>query len=140
MNSKQYLRQGYKLNMRIEDKKERLASFKALAVNIGAVEYSKDRVQGGNSTNAPYENQVMKIVDLEAEIIADIKKLCELQVEISNAVKAVEEKDVDCYLVLSKRYLLMKSWGQIADEMGYSKEHIHRFHRKALRLIEIPES
>ena len=31
MTAKQYLRQGYKLNMRIQDKQERLAQFKELA-------------------------------------------------------------------------------------------------------------
>ncbi|MBR5305951.1 MAG: hypothetical protein IKU47_03420 [Oscillospiraceae bacterium] len=139
MTAKQYLRQGYKLNERIQDKQERLAQFKELAISIGAMDYSKDRVQGGSGTDAPFENQIIKVVDLEAEIKADIKRLCELQVEISNAVKAVEEKDVNCYLVLSKRYLLMNGWNMIADEMGYSKEQIHRFHRKGLKLIEIPE-
>ena len=137
MNTKQYLRQGYRLNMRIQDKQERLAQFKELATSIGAMDYSKDRVQGGSGTNAPYENQVIKVVDLEAEIAEDIKKLCELQIEISNTIDAVE--DVNCSLVLSKRYLLMKDWDKIAEEMAYSKKHIHRLHKKGLEMIKIPE-
>ena len=123
--------------MRIQDKQERLAQFKELATSIGAMDYSKDRVQGGNGTDAPFESQVIKAVDLEAEIAEDIKKLCELQIEISNTIDAVE--DVNCSLVLSKRYLLMKDWDKIAEEMSYSKKHIHRLHKKGLEMIKIPE-
>lgn len=137
MNTKTYLRQGYKLNERIKDKQERLARFKELSVSIGAIDYSKDRVQGGSGTNAPFENQVIQAVDLEAEIEQDIKELCRLQVEINNAIDAVE--DVNCALVLSKRYLLLKDWDKIAYEMNYSKKHIHRLHKKGLELIKIPE-
>lgn len=136
MNTKQYLRQGYKLNMRIQDKQERLAQFKELATSIGAMDYSKDRVQGGSNTEAHFESQVIKAVDLEQEIAEDIKRLCELQIEISNTIDAVE--DVNCSLVLSKRYLLMKDWDSIAEEMAYSKKHIHRLHKKGLELIKIP--
>ena len=137
MNTKHYLRQGYKLNERIRDKQERLARFKELAVSIGAIDYSKDRVQGGSGSNAPFENQVVKIVDLEAEIEQDILELCKLQVEISNAIDDVE--DVNCSLVLSKRYLLMKTWENIAEEMNYSVMQIHRLHAKGLELIKIPK-
>ncbi len=137
MNAKYYLRQGYRLNERIKDKQERLARFKELSVNIGAIDYSKDRVQGGMNSSAPFENQVEKIIDLEAEIEQDIKELCKLQIEISNAIDAVE--DVNCSLVLSKRYLLMKSWDKIAEEMCCSKRNIHRWHNKGLKMIVIPE-
>ena len=137
MNAKYFLRQGYRLNERIKDKQERLARFKELSVSISAIDYSKDRVQGGSGTAAPYENQVIKAVDLEAEIEQDILELCRLQIEISNAIDDVE--DVNCSLVLSKRYLLLKDWDKIAEEMNYSKKHIHRLHKKGLELIKIPE-
>lgn len=137
MNTKNFLRQGYRLNMRIQDKQERLASLKEKVGNIGAIDYSKDRVQGGSGTNAPFENQVIEIVDYEEEINRDIRELCKLQIAIGKAIDAVE--DVNCSLVLSKRYILMKDWEQIAEEMNYSKKHIHRLHKKGLELIVIPE-
>ncbi len=137
MNAKHYLRQGYRLNERIKDKQERLEKYKELAVSVSAIDYSKDRVQGGMNSSSPYENKVIKIVDLEAEIERDIKNLCKLQIEISNAIDAVE--DVNCSLILSKRYLLMKTWEQIAEDMNYSVVQIHRLHKKALQLIKIPD-
>ena len=41
--------------------------------------------------------------------------------------------------MLSKRYLLMKTWEQIAEEMDYSVVQIHRIHKKALEIFKVPK-
>ena len=138
MNSKQYLRQAYKLNELIKDKKERLAYLQDMQGSISAIDYSKDKVQTSQSGDAGFTIQVSTKMLLEAELEADIKRFEELYVEISHAIDDVE--DTNCRLVLSKRYLLMKTWEQIADDIGYSLTQLHRIHKIALENFIVPQS
>ena len=138
MKVKQYLRQAYKLNEKIKDKQERLESLKILSTSIGAVDTSKDKVQTSPKGDAPFTNQVMKILELEEELNQDLMRMCQLQIEMNKAIDAVE--DVNCSLVLSKRYLLMKTWEQIAEDMNYSVTQVHRIHKWALEIFKVPEN
>lgn len=138
LNAKEYLKQAYKLNEKIKDKQERLLNMKELLSCIGAIDCSKDRVQTSASGDAPFVKQLAKIVELEEKLQQDLLKMCQLQTEINKAIEAVE--DVNCSLVLSKRYILMKSWEQIAEEMNYSISQIQRIHGKALLIFKVPKN
>jgi DNA-directed RNA polymerase specialized sigma subunit len=107
-------------------------------MSIGATDYSKDRVQTSQNNEASFANIIANLDETEQQLNDDVLKLCILQREISQAIDAVD--DVDCSLVLSKRYLLMKDWEQIADEMGYGIRQIFRIHKKALNIFEVPEN
>ena len=136
MNAKQYLKQAYKLNELIQDKQDRLSDLRSMSV-VSAIDYSKDRVQS-SSNNAPFENRVIQIVDLEHDLESDICRLKNLKIQINKAVEEVP--DVDCSMLLSKRYILMKTWEQISDEMNYSVSQLHRLHEKALNLFKVPNT
>ena len=137
LQAKEYLNQSYRLNEKIKDKQERLANLKELSTCIGAIDYSKDKVQTSPQSDASFANQVIQINQLEEELNQDLIMMCKLQREINQAIDAVD--DVNCSLVLSKRYLLMKTWEQIAEEMDYSVVQIHRIHKKALEIFEVPK-
>lgn len=137
MQSREYLKQAYKLNEKIKDKQERLLSMKELSDCIGATDYSKDKVQTSPKGDAPFVNQVTKIIELEEELQQDLLQMFQLKAEISKAIDAVE--DVNCSLVLSKRYILMKTWEQIAEDMNYSVSQIQRIHERALEIFEVPQ-
>ena len=138
MQAKQYLKQAYRLNERIKDKEDRLNDLKSMYISTGAIDYSKDRVQTSTSADAGFTKQVIQIADLEEELKNDIERLKMLKIKINIAIEQVP--DVDCSLVLSKRYILMKTWEQIADEMGYSLTQTHRIHNRGIDLFVIPES
>lgn len=138
MTAQEYLKQAYKLNERIKDKEERIADLKELSTSTGAIDYAKDRVQSSPSADAPYTKQVMQIVELEQELEADKNRLIQLKIEINNAIESV--KDVDQALLLSKRFVLMKKWEQIADEMGYSIRQLNRIKDKAFENFVVPKS
>ena len=137
MNAKQYLKQAYKLNEKIKDKQERLDDLKEMSTSTGAIDYSKDKIQSSPSQDAPFTKQVMQIIELEEELQKDIDRLKNLKVEINRAVKSVD--DVDGSMVLSKRYILMKTWEQISSEMGYSISQLHRIHDRAIKNFVVPE-
>ena len=133
MTAKQYLRQIYKLNEKIKDKQERINYLKSMSTSIGAIDYSKDKIQTSLSADASFTNQIMQIIKVEKELEKDKNRMKELFVEISRTIDQVE--NVNEMLVLSKRYLLMKSWEQIAEEMNYSVRQIHRIHSEALKHV-----
>lgn len=66
--------------------------------------------------------------------IAKYKK-CE---EISEEIEKMEnenEKDV-----LINRYIRLMKWEDIANKMGYSWQHIHKIHAKALKNFKLPDN
>ena len=133
MTEKQYLKQVYKLNEKIKDKQERINYLKSMSTSIGAIDYSKDKIQTSLSADASFTNQIMQIIKVEKELEKDKNRMKELFVEISRTIDQVE--NVNEMLVLSKRYLFMKSWEQIAEEMNYSVRQIHRIHSEALKHV-----
>lgn len=137
MSAEWYLGQAYRLNEKIEDKRERIMKLRELAKNLSSIDYSKDRVQTSFSNEAGFEEIIADADALERELIDDIADLLKFQCKINNAIDDI--KDVNCSLVLSKRYLLMKSWKQIAVEMDYSLAQTYRIHRKALNMFVIPK-
>ena len=138
MTSEEYLSQAYKLNEQIKDKQERIEYLNELMKSLGAIDYSKDKVQTSQQSDAAFVNQIAKIDELKGEIEQDLIRLCDLQFEISHAIDAVE--DVTCKLFLSKRYMLMKTMEEIADEMGYSTTHVYRIQEKALEIFKVPKT
>lgn len=80
---------------------------------------------------------ICKIVDLQEEINKDIDRLVDLKREIMGVIKAVP--NVEYQTILEKRYLCFISWEQIAVDMNYSMQHIHRMHSSALKEIVVPK-
>ena len=82
-------------------------------------------------------NAVERIVDLQAEINADIDRMVGLKTEIMKVIRQVD--DPEFQTLLEKRYLNFHTWGQIAVDMGYNVRHLYRIHDRALLEIKIPK-
>lgn len=136
MNAKEYLSQAFRLDQRINSKLEQVASLRDLAAKVTA-SYTKDRVDG-TKQRSPMENAIVKIIDLEYEIDADIDELVDLKREIIKAVKSVQQPEYQ--LLLELRYLSYKTWEETAEMMNYSWRNIHYIHAKALMAIKIDRS
>ena len=136
MTAKQYLKQAYRLDDLIKSNQEELQMLREQATTIGAVDYSKDRVQTSPKYEGAFVNIALKISELEKCIEADIDKLFNLKIEIRTAINSVT--DVDEKLLLRHRYLNFMTWEQICDEMHLSVRSIHRIHQKALDNFKVP--
>ena len=104
-----------------------------MSESIGAIDYSKDKIKLSPTNDAAFTNQIMQIIKFEEELEQDKKRMKDLFIEISRTIDKLD--NVNEMLVLSKRYLLMKSWEEIADEMNYSLSQIFRMHKEALKDI-----
>ena len=74
---------------------------------------------------------------MEDSLKKDIEKLVDLKREIMGVIKAVP--NVEYQTLLEKRYLCFITWEQIAVDMNYSMQHIHRMHSSALKEIVVPK-
>ena len=128
MTAKEYLKQAYCIDQRINAKIEQVTSLRELTVKASAT--LSDMPKGTPNPHSK-ENIIAKMIDLENEINADIDELVTLKQEILSVIKSVDRAEYQT--LLEMRYLCFKSWEQIAVEMGYSLHHLYKKHNAALR-------
>ena len=134
MTAKEYLSQARFLDNRINSKIQQVSSLNELATKCTST--ISDMPHSPNKGNSTMADAVCKIIDLQEEINKDIDRLVDLKREIMGVIKAVP--NVEYQTILEKRYLCFISWEQIAVDMNYSMQHIHRMHSSALKEITVP--
>lgn len=135
MNEKQealeYLKQISKLDARIETKQAEVKRLWDIAVNITPV--MQEAVVSHSAGDGKVADAVAKVVDLRQEIHVDIDTLVDARREINQLIeKLPSEKQ---YKILYKRYFERKTWEQISDEMGFSRQWVCKLHNRALRNV-----
>ncbi|NMA75300.1 MAG: DUF1492 domain-containing protein [Bacteroidales bacterium] len=135
MNAKDYLLQARYLDERITSKTQQIASLNDLATRCTST--FSDMPRNPNHGGSRLEDCIIKIIDLEDSLKKDIEKLVDLKREIMGVIKAVP--NVEYQTLLEKRYLCFITWEQIAVDMNYSMQHIHRMHSSALKEIVVPK-
>ena len=135
MTAKEYLGQAYRLDQRINSKLEQVLSLRELTTKATAT--MSDMPGGGSRNVYKMQDIIVKIVDLENEINADIDKLVDLKREMVTVIKAVTDPELQTLLEL--RYLCFKTWEQIAVDMQYSTRNIYKLHDTAIGAIKIPQ-
>lgn len=132
MTAKEYFAQAYRLDQRINSKLEQVAYLNELATKCTSTLTGMPK-NPSQSTSA-MADAVTKIVDLQAEINADIDRLVDLKREMVTKITSVGNTEYQTLLEL--RYLCFKTWEQIAVTMGYNLRHVYRLHDEALDYIE----
>ena len=131
MTAKDYLGQAYRLDQRINSKIEQISSLNELATKCTSTISDMPKNLSGSSSKMT--DVVCKIIDLQAEINADIDRLVDLKCDIVRIIKAVDNSEFQTLLEL--RYLCFKTWEQIAVDMGYRVRNIHTLHNEALKKV-----
>lgn len=129
MTAKEYLSQAFRLDQRINSKLEQAASLRELAIKATASIHA-ERISG-TKERSPMENAIVKLVDLEHEIDADIDRLVDLKRELMFFISDIGEPSYR--LLLELRYLEGRNWEEIAKIMGCNLRWIYRLHGKALQ-------
>ena len=114
MTAKEYLSQAYRIDQRINTKLMRISELRALAQKC-TVAYGGEQVSRTRNV-ASLEDAVMKIMEAEKELDAQIDLLVDTKKEIESVIERVP--DADCRLLLEMRYLAMESWTEIARQMN----------------------
>ena len=77
----------------------------------------------------------MKVADLQNEVQEELEQLIDMKVEITHLINKLENREQQ--LILEQRYLCMKTWEQIAVDLGYNARHIRRLRDEAIEKLMI---
>lgn len=115
----------------LEGELDKLQELRNLAQKVTPA-YSQS--PGGGSGNAQkLENSIAKIIEQEKIIAECCNELCAQLAEVRALVALLPMESMR--LVMQRRYLNYQKWEQIAAELHYSWQNVHRLHSKALDYI-----
>lgn len=131
MEALEYLRQISKLDAMIEAKQAEVKRLWDIATNITPV--MQGAVVSHSAGAGKVESVACKIADVNQEINTAIDNLVDTRREINQLIEQLPSEKQ--YKVLYKRYFEMKTWEQIACEIGCSYQSVYRLHRRALHNV-----
>ena len=135
MTAKEYLNQAYWLDRRINSKLEQLSALRDMATKTTSI--MNDDVVSRTRNVHSMQDVIAKIIDMQAEVNADIDRLVDLKRDIMQVVKAVDNPELQTLLEL--RYLCFKDWPDIACEMHCSESNVYKVHSRALQAVRVPK-
>lgn len=127
---KKKLRSAFAIQKQIEAEYVELQN---LRDNASRITPAYSLAPGGSGTGQRIENAMAKIVDAENIIQSEMEILMVALGEIRQLISLVD--DPVLRLILHKRYLCYQKWEQIAADLNYSWQWIHKMHGRALREI-----
>ena len=133
MNAKEYLSQAFRLDQKINSKLEQVSKLRNLSMKASGLRLA-ERISG-TKEHSLMESALVKMIDLEYEINADIDRLVDLKREMATLIERVN--DPSQRLLLEMRYLCGNTWEDIAQKMGYDLRWVYRLHGKALQVFDL---
>lgn len=129
LSARKYLEQLQEIDISINQELERLEEMKSGAGGVGAIDYSKDRVQT-SPVNA-LEKRVCSYVDFEERLNSHIDNFVDAKEQIIAEIRGLHHKH---YInILYKIYVQFKSIREAAGEMKISYSYAVELHKKALK-------
>lgn len=133
MTAKQYLQEYRRCKFKIKRLREQLQALNDLIDGLSSPQVDGDRVQSSHNPDAIGEN-VAKRSDLAETLELEIHVAIEVMKRIEGTIEQIQ--NVDYQAVLQKRYISLKTWEVIADEMHYSGRWVLVLHGRALQEVE----
>lgn len=135
MKAKEYLQQLQRLDTMINQKIKELGDLRLMSQSVGGIDYSEDRAQSSPSGDAPFVKPVLRMIELEQEINAEIDRFVDEKHEIINQIQALQNpKHID---ILYKHYVEFKRLEIVAVEMNFTYQYIVELHGTALKEFQL---
>ena len=136
MTPKEYLRQAYRLDHRINSD---IAEMERLQEMLGTVSSPslEEHYNPNRPTEAPFIRRLEKVWELQDKINREIDRLIDLKAQMRDVIATVS--DADEQMVLRYRYIHNMTWEQIGDELHADRTTVFRWHNVALQHITLPE-
>ena len=135
MTAKEYLRQAYRLDHRINSDLAELERLRDMEGSISSPSF-EEHYNPNRNTEAPFIRCHEKVWDLEMKIKTEIDKLISLKDQMREVIDAVQITDEQ--MVLRYRYIHNMTWEQIGDELKADESTVRRWHRRALASVIVP--
>lgn len=136
MTAKEYLRQAYMLDKRIEINIQELDRVRRLSSSLTSPSFG-GAVQTSGKGDASFVRGIEKMVGLEEQINSDIDQLVALRKQILKAIKGIGGNRE--YIILYDRYISGSSWNAIARRLHASRRTVIRWHDDIIEHFTVPE-
>lgn len=131
MTTREYLEQVRDYKRKIENKISEEYQLRMLATSLSSFSMG-EKVQTSGAKDHVGDT-IVKIADLQQEIAKDISEMSDIQQEVSSTINSLDNSLYS--QLLHKKYVEYKSLVTVADEMGYSIQHIRSCHLKAIEAV-----
>jgi len=129
MTAKEYLSQAYHLDQRINSKLAQIAVLRSLTQQMTA-SFNSVRVSQTRNVSS-LEDTILRLMEAEKELNQSVNTLISIKIEIVEAIARID--NLDCALLLEKRYLCYQSWEVIAADLKCTVRWVHILHAKAIQ-------
>ena len=136
MTSKEYLKQAYRLDQKINSDIAEAARLREMAASVGSPGF-EEHYNPNRPTGASFTRCLERVWELEQKIDAEIDRLVDLKEQIRTVIDKVENPDEQ--MVLRYRYIHNWTWEQIGDALYADESTIRRWHGRALQHITVPD-
>ena len=136
MTAKEYLKQAYRLDHRIDSDIAEMERLREMACSVGSPGFEEHH-NPNRPTEAPFVRALEKMWAMQEKINAEIDRLVDLKAQMRGVIEAVP--DTDERMVLRYRYIHNMTWEEIGDELHADKSTIRRWHGSALTHVVLPE-
>lgn len=137
MTAKEYLKQAFRLDHRIDSDITEMERLREMACSIGAPGF-EEHYNPNHPTEAPFVRSLEKVWQMEEKINGEIDRLVDLKAQIRSVIEAVT--DPNERMVLRYRYIHNMTWDQIGDELHADARTVRRWHGTALLHVELPKN
>jgi len=130
MTAKEYLRQLWQLDREIDIKYQELEHLR-MSIGIRTQPDPNENVGHSGNTSDPVADAAVKIATMEQQLNRKIDKLISLRQKITEQIDGIDNRTYRN--ILTCRYVLMQTWDQVAESVGYDTRHCTRLHGRALQ-------
>nr|DAX95975.1 MAG TPA: Protein of unknown function (DUF1492) [Caudoviricetes sp.] len=136
MTAKEYLRQAYRLDHRINSDIAEMERLQEMAGSVGSPGF-EEHYNPNRPSKAPFVRCLEKVWDLEQKINSEIDRLIDLKAQMREVIATASNADEQ--MVLRYRYIHNMTWEQIGDELHADRTTVYRWHNSALNHVTLPE-
>lgn len=136
MTAKEYLRQAYRLDHRINSDIAEMERLQEMAGSVGSPGF-EEHYNPNRPSEAPFVRCLEKVWDLEQKINSEIDRLIDLKAQMREVIATAANADEQ--MVLRYRYIHNMTWEQIGDELHADRTTVYRWHNSALNHVTLPE-
>jgi predicted transcriptional regulator len=127
-----YLKQYKYLDLKINNLLDEKERWKTKAEKVTS---TISDMPNGNDGENQRENAMCMMIDIDKEINNTIDKYYDLGKEIKKSIENIEGDELK--VLLTGRYIIGRTFEQIAVDMNYTWRWIHKLHSKALERLSI---
>ena len=134
MDAYEYLSQAKLLDQRIQVKLSQLESLKSLATSAAACCGNREPIVKHSRNVSAMEDTILKIIEAEKELNAQIDELVDLKLDISRIISRVQ--DLTLQLILEKHFLAFQSLKDIGKDLGFGKRWMQIKYKMAVAAVQ----